>query len=146
MCLAEATDHGGVAGRLEAGRVRGDERAALLRRRLGHVAALDWREEAVGALDVVRRRPDGRTEAGLVDHGAGEVEDGARLAPPVPELVLVVPVHDFVDDGEGGAVAGLRRQYQAGRERGGHFLDRDFEAALVPAAQGLVVGQEELLE
>ena len=144
--LAYERGRGRLVHRGEARRMRGDQGAPLVGRRLRQVAALDRREQAVGALDVVRRRPDGRAEAGLVDHGAGEVEDGARLAPPVPELVLVVPVHDLVDDGEGRAVAGLRRQHDARRERGGHLLDGDLEAALVPAAKGLVLGQEELLE
>ena len=95
-----------------------DQGAPLVGRRLVDVAAVDRREQAVGALDVVRRRADGGAEAAVVDHGAGEVDDRGRLAAAVPELVLVVPVHDLVDDVEGGGVAGLGRQHDARRELG----------------------------
>ena len=78
--------------------------------------------------------------------GAGEVDDGGRLAAAVPELVLVVPVHDLVDDLEGGGVAGLGRQHDARRELGRDFLDLDRGALLLPAAERLVLGQEVALE
>ena len=105
-----------VAG--EARLVRLEQGAPLVGRRLVDVAAGDRREQAVGALDVVRRRADGGAEAAVVDHGAGEVDDGGRRAAAVPELVLVVPVHDLVDDLEGGGVAGLGGQHDARRELG----------------------------
>ncbi len=133
-----------VAG--EARLVRLDQGAPLVGRRLVHVAAGDRREQAVGALDVVRRRADGGAEAAVVDHRAGEVDDGGRLAAAVPELVLVVPVHDLVDDLEGGGVAGLGRQHDARSELGRDFLDLDGGALLLPAAERLVLGQEVALE
>ena len=120
--------------------------APLVGRRLVDVAAGDRREQAVGALDVVRRRADGGAEAAVVDDRAGEVDDGGRLAAAVPELVLVVPVHDLVDDLEGGGVAGLGRQHDARRELGRDFLDLDRRALLLPAAERLVLGQEVALE
>ena len=47
----------------EVRRVSLDEGASLVGGRLDEVAAVDRREQAVGALDVVRRRADGGAEA-----------------------------------------------------------------------------------
>ena len=146
LVVGLAAERGGLDVAGEARLVGLGQGAPLVGRGLVHVAAGDRREQAVGALDVVRRRADGGAEAAVVDHRAGEVDDGGGLPAAVPELVLVVPVHDLVDDLEGGSVARLRRQHDARRELGRDFLYLDGDALLLPAAERLVLGQEVALE
>ena len=96
----------GAGGRL--GEVRGvglDEGAALVGDRLDEPAALDRHEQDVGALRRVGRHADRGAEAGLVLDAAGERDDRGRRAAAEPELVVVVPVHDLVDDLERRRVA-----------------------------------------
>ena len=138
---------GGARGRLdERGAMGRDEGRALVGEGLDEVAALDRRQATVGA--ALRRRIEEHraAETGAVFDAAGQAEDRGRRAACVPELVGVVPVHDVVDDRQGGRVAGSRAEHDLRGVVGRRGGDLDLAGGPPPREQHLGRRQEELLE